>query len=330
MRKIIAALALCFSFTTASIYAAELKVLSDRTEHHLEALVKQYEQETGNKVTLTLIGKGINEQVKVGGFDIMITKSSSELIVAKREKVLKPIAAETIAGVPVEFRDVDNMWVMLSYRIRAIFVHKFTADWPTSYTDLARPQYKGRICMRPLTDNYNLELFGIMLHDMGKKDFTDWFRRFKANLARDPTGNDRSQIKAIFDVRCDVAIVNTYYKGVMDSDPTQKLWSENTVMLIPDQGSKENGAIVMFSGAGVLSDNPANNSFITFLLRPDIQRMISTKNFEYPIDPKNTSEEVHNYGRAQRLNAETIKIHPNVQEKLFDLRRQAYIIVKEN
>jgi iron(III) transport system substrate-binding protein len=44
---------------------------------------------------------------------------------------------------------------------------------------------------------------------MGEEKFKEWFAAFKDNLARTPVGNDRNQVKAVYEGICDIAIANT-------------------------------------------------------------------------------------------------------------------------
>ncbi len=328
MKKILMMLVLISSTTFAQ--QRELNVLTDRTDFHLRTVALDFEKETGIKVNLTLINKGIIEKAQSGSFDIMISKDSSEIIAAKSVRMLQPISQDVLGGIPVDFKDSDSKWFLMSHRIRAFHVSKTTKDIPATYEDLAKPQYKGRICIRPLTDNYNLELFGTLLSDMGEAKFTTWFKGFKDNLARNPIGNDRAQVEGVYRGVCDVAIANTYYRGIMLEDPEQKKWAEATTLYIPNQTKDSVGAIVLYAGVGVLSVNQNNEKFLSYLVRDDIQKEISKHNYEYPIFPKNTSQASQQYGAEQGLNYLSIKIHPNIQNDLFEFRKKAYLIIKVN
>lgn len=329
MKKLLAIIMVGIGLTANA--AQEINVLSDRSDFHLKALAKNFEKESGITVNLTLVNKGIIERAQTGSFDIMISKDSSEVVASKGLKLTKPLHPNVLAAVPDGFKDtLDNQWFLMSYRIRAFHVAKETKDVPLTYEDLAKPQYKGRICIRPLTDNYNLELFGTLLSDMGDVKFEKWFVGFKSNLARNPVGNDRAQVEGVFKKVCDIAIANTYYRGIMLEDSEQRKWAEATTMYIPNQDANSNGAIALYAGVGALSANPANEKFMMYLIRDDIQKELSKENYEYPINPKNTSEASQKYGVEQGLDYKTIKVHPDIQNKLFDYRKKAYLILKSN
>jgi iron(III) transport system substrate-binding protein len=309
----------------------EINLITDRSDFHINTMVDDFQKKHNIKVNVDFVKKGIIEKSKSGTYDVMISKDSSEVVATSDLGMLKPISEKTLKNIPKEFKDNKNRsWFLMSYRIRAIHVRKDVTDIPLTYTDLAKPQYKNRICIRSLTDNYNLELFGTMLSDMGEEKFTEWFKNFKLNLSRDPVGNDRNQVQAVYNKICDIAIVNTYYRGLMLEDPEQKSWAESTVMYIPDQGKKDNGAIALFAGVGIMSNNPNNEKLLDYLISDNVQKELSLYNYENPINSKNTSETVKTYGIAQGLNYKSIKLHKNIQNELVDYKKKVYFIIKSN
>ena len=327
MKKILASIVVMLSLTTHATQTIE--VITDRSDFHLKKIAQNFENATGIKVNLTFVNKGIIERAKTGYFDMMISKDSSEVIASKDFKLLKSVPENVFSVVPQGFKDKnDKQWILMSYRIRAFHVSKDTKDVPLTYEDLAKPQYKGRICIRPLTDNYNLEMFGTMLYDMGEEKFKKWFVDFKTNLARNPIGNDRAQVEGIYNKICDIAIANTYYRGIMSDDENQKKWVDSTIMYIPNQGNNSTGAIALYAAVGALTNNNAVENFMIYLVGDDIQKELSAKNYEYPINLKNTSEDSKKYGVEQGLDYKNIKIHVDIQNDLFELRRKAYLIVK--
>lgn len=330
MKRFLLVFALLGTTSFAQTSQKEINVLTDRSDFHLKTLAADFEQESGVKVNLTFVNKGLIEKAQSGSFDVAISKDSSEITAAKSMRLMHPLSKELTNPIPPDFKDSDNRWFLMSHRIRAFHVSKATKDIPLSYEDLAKPQYKGRICIRPLTDNYNLELFGVMLSDMGEAKFTEWFKSFKSNLARNPIGNDRAQVEGVYKKVCDIAIANTYYRGIMLEDAEQKQWAESTVMYIPNQSKDSKGAISLYAGVGSLSTNPYNEKFMTYLIRDDVQKELSKHNYEYPINPKNTSESSQQYGSEQGLNYLSIKVHSNIQNNLFELRKKVYLIIKSN
>jgi len=305
-----------------------IKVITDRSDFHLNEIIETFNKKSEIDIEVFFTEKGLLERAKIGGYDIIISKNSSEIIAAKHMGLLKTIPSEIYKGINPAFKDPNAQWVNMSYRIRAIFVKKGFKNPPMNYSDLAKPEYKGKICIRKFTDNYNLDLFSTLYDDYGAEKFKVWIKAFNSNLARNPAGNDRSQVKAIYENECEIAIVNTYYMGVMLEDPEQKKWAESVDMIIPNQSKKTSGAIMIYSGIGIMNDSSNVTKVLKYLLSDEVQKELSVHNYEYPLNPKNTSETVIKYGSFQKLNNTTIQLHKNIQEELFNIRKTIYPIVK--
>lgn len=328
MKKILFLMAALVSLNVMAQDDKVINVITDRSDVHLLELVNKFQQGTEVAVNVTFVKDGIVEKAKNYDYDVLITKDSSELVAASDN--LKELHDYILNDLPSSFKDEKNKkWFLMSYRIRAFHIKNGLKDIPESFEDLAKPQYKDRLCIRNLTHNYNLELFGTMLSDMGEEKFTEWFKGFKSNLkSNSSSANDRSQVKSVYEGKCDIAIANSYYRGLMLQDPEQKSWAESTTLYVPNQ--KTTGAIALYSGVGTLTDNMYNDMFLKFLIRDDIQQAISKNNFEYTIKSENLSETVKSFGKEQGLNSETIKLHKNIQNELFELRKKVYLLVKEN
>ena len=157
------------------------------------------------------------------------------------------------------------------------------------YEDLADPKWQGRICIRPGAHSYNLALIAAMIAHHGPDGARDWVKGLKANLARTPQGNDRAQVKAVWAGECDVAIGNTYYMGLMqtnESEPEQKEWADSIKILFPDADG--NGTHVNISGVVLLKNAPHKDDavkLIEFLTSDEAQSLYAQVNFEYPLKP---------------------------------------------
>ena len=112
----------------------------------------------------------------------------------------------------------------------------------------------------------------------------NWLKGVKSNLARKPQGNDRAQIKAIAAGECDVSIGNTYYYGIMMSDPKQKPAADQVRPVFPDQNGV--GTHMNISGAAVAKHAPNRDNairLIEFLSGPEAQAIYAAQNFEFPV-----------------------------------------------
>ena len=76
----------------------------------------------------------------------------------------------------------------------------------------------------------------------------------KANLAKKPEGNDRSQVKSIWAGECDISLGNTYYMGEMLADPEQVEWANSVNLVFPK--FEGGGTHVNVSGVAMTQSAP--------------------------------------------------------------------------
>ena len=120
------------------------------------------------------------------------------------------------------------------------------------------------------------------------------------NLARRPQGNDRAQVKAIYEGVCDIAIINNYYFGKLkySDKAAQKKWASSVRLIFPNQGDR--GTHVNISGGGIAKHSKHVDEavrFLEFLTSKPAQDLYGRINFEYPANPKvPISKELQSWG----------------------------------
>ena len=148
----------------------------------------------------------------------------------------------------------------------------------------------------------------------GEEKAEQWAAAFVSNLARRPQGNDRAQVKAIFEGQCDIAIINNYYFGKLkySEDPQQQEWAKTVNLIFPNQGNDDRGAHINISGGGIAihSKNKDNAiKLLEFLSGEVSQNLYGKINFEYPANPKiNPSSELVGWGIPKEDQIPIIKI----------------------
>ncbi|MCP4246029.1 MAG: extracellular solute-binding protein, partial [bacterium] len=121
----------------------------------------------------------------------------------------------------------------------------------------------------------------------GQGDDTEqWAEGLVSNMARDPVGGDRDQIKALAAGECDIAVVNTYYLGMMQGgdDADAREIAEQVAVFWPNQDGR--GAHINISGAGVATNapNPDNaRQLIEVLVNDESRQWYAETNYEYPV-----------------------------------------------
>ena len=288
------AAALVMSVAATASAAEEVNLYSSRQPFLMKPLLDAFAQKTGVKVNMVYLKKGMLERLKSEGrnspADLILVSDIGNLNNHDKAGLLQPVSSDVLAAnIPVQYRHPDGNWFGLTVRARVIYASK-TRVKPgevTTYEDLAAPGMKGRVCIRSGKHVYNVSLLASVIVAKGAEAAEDWARGLKANLARKPQGNDRAQVKAVFEGECDVAVGNTYYMGKMATntkDPVQQEWAKSVEIIFPNQNGR--GAHVNVSGAGVTKSagNKANAiKLIEFLSGDAAQKIYAETNFEYPV-----------------------------------------------
>ncbi len=277
----------------APAIAQEVNIYSYRQPELIAPLTDAFTAETGIKVNVAYLSKGMIERLQSEGdrspADVVLTVDISRLAAIVNAGLTQPVSSDTLtANVPAQYRDPDANWYGLTTRARIVYASRDrVADGEvTTYEDLADPKWQGRICTRSGTHAYNVALTSAMIEHLGEDGARDWLEGIKSNLARKPQGNDRAQVKAIWAGECDVAIGYTYYMGKMLSDEEQKQWADSVKVVFP---TFENGGThVNISGVAMTKAAPNKENalkLMEFLTSPTAQEIYAKANFEYPIAP---------------------------------------------
>jgi iron(III) transport system substrate-binding protein len=244
----LAAIAAITSFAGAAAANGEVNLYSYRQEFLIRPLLDAFTQDTGVKVNVQYVKGGILKRMQEEGEDSAVDAVLTADIATLRQHVeadtFQPVQSDVLtANVPVQYRHPDGEWFGLTVRARVI-VHskdRVKAGEITRYEDLADPKWKGRICTRSSGHVYMKSLLASIIAAKGEEGAQGWANGVKANLARKPQGNDRAQVKAIWQGECDVALINTYYLGKMrhnESEPVQKEWAASIGIVFPNQGDR--------------------------------------------------------------------------------------------
>lgn len=274
--------------------AAEVNIYSGRHYDGDAQLYAGFEAATGIKVNV-IEGKTdellarLEAEGDASPADVFFTADAGNLWRAEDKGLLQPIVSEALtAAIPAAYRDPGNQWFGVSRRARIIFIAKGVIDpqLVQTYADLARPELKGKLCMRSGSAIYNLSLLGGMIGKIGTEKAEAWAKGVVANLAKEPQGGDTDQIKSVAAGECAVTIANTYYfVRLTGSDkPEDKAVADKIQWIFPDQAG--DGAHVNISGVAVAKHAPNRDNAVTFLeylSGPEAQAYFATGNNEYPV-----------------------------------------------
>ena len=274
------------------VYADELNIYSYRQPELIQPLLDAFTAETGITPNVAFVDKGLVERLKAEGrrspADIILTVDISRLTDAKDAGVTQSVESETLnTTVPASLRDPEGHWFGLTTRARIVYASKDrVADGEvTTYEDLADPKWAGRICTRSGTHVYTLGLLSAVIEHNGAEAAEAWLEGVKANLAKDPEGNDRAQVKSIWAGECDISLGNTYYMGAMLNDAEQAEWA-NSVRIEFPTFADNNTTHVNVSGVAMTASAPNRDNAVTFmefLTSTEAQNIYASVVHEYPV-----------------------------------------------
>ncbi len=277
----------------APALADEVNVYSLRQPELIQPLLDAFTAETGIDVNVAHIDKGMVERLQSEGdrspADLILTVDISKLAQVVDAGVTQAVELPVLdANIPAEFRDPGNQWFGLTARARIVYASKDRVKdgEVTTYEDLADPKWNGRICTRPGTHDYNLGLTAAMIVHDGYDATKAWAEGLRANLAKKPEGNDRSQVKSIWAGECDISLGNTYYMGEMLADPEQKEWANSVRIIYPV--FKDGGTHVNVSGMAMTKAAPHKDAalkLMEFLSSDEAQKIYADTNNEFPVKP---------------------------------------------
>ncbi|SNY92481.1 iron(III) transport system substrate-binding protein [Cohaesibacter sp. ES.047] len=276
-----------------SMADGDVNIYSYRQPFLIEPLLDRFTEETGIQANIIFATQGLEARIKAEGentpADLLLSTDVGRLEAAKRQDIAQPVQSEVLEqNIPANFRDKDDQWFGLTTRARVVYASNERVDLDTiTYEDLADPKWKGRLCTRSGQHDYSIGLFASMIAHKGEEVTKTWLEGLKANLARRPTGNDRAQVKAIYAGECDLALGNTYYMGIMqtnENEPEQQEWAKSVRILFPN--SEGRGTHVNISGMLLTKHAPNKDNAIKlmeFLSSAEAQKLYAEGNYEYPV-----------------------------------------------
>jgi iron(III) transport system substrate-binding protein len=276
------------------------QVLNLYTARHYDAdkaLYERFTQETGVKVNVIegnadqmiarIRAEGANSPA-----DIFVTADAGALWRAQDAGLLQPVTDSAVLNerIPANLRAPEGHWFGFSRRARVVAFDqaKVRPEEVDTYEKLASPRFRGKLCVRSGDNVYNLSLMGALIEAWGPERAKAWADGIVANMARQPEGGDRDQIRAIAAGVCEIALTNSYYfiRMANGDDANDRAITEKVKLGFPSLNGQ--GAHVNVSGGGVAANAPNRANavrFLEFLANDESQLTVSRMNFEFPAVP---------------------------------------------
>jgi iron(III) transport system substrate-binding protein len=225
-----------------------------------------------------IVQEGLNSPA-----DIFLTENSPAMVMVEQAGLFSPVAPETLAAVPEQFRPASGMWTGIAARTTLFVYNKdllAEADLPKSMLDLSKPEWEGRWGAAPAGADFQA-IVSALLQLKGTDETANWLAGLKRN-ALVYRGNFEAMRGANVGEVAGALIYNYYYYGDQGStgESSDKLG-------LHFFGNEDPGAFVSISGGGVLkaSDNPdAAQAFLAFVVGPKGQAILRDgTSYEYAI-----------------------------------------------
>ena len=283
------ALSACLLATPA--LAQSVNLYTTREPALLNPVLEAFTRDTGVKVNAVFLKDGLQERIKAEGAnspaDLMLLVDVGEIDAAVQAGITQPLTSETITKVvPAQLRP-DDAWVTLTKRARIVVASKErVAQNAITYEELADPKWKGKFCIRAGQHPYNNAFFAAMIAHDGEAKAETYLKALRANAARKPGGGDRDVARDIQSGLCDIAIINTYYIGLMSQAKNeQKGWFD---AIKPLKTTFATGGTHVNVSAVALAKNAPHKAdavrLVDYMLGEKAQALYANGNFEYPVN----------------------------------------------
>ena len=283
----------------------EINIYSQRHYDSDKMQYKKFEEKTGIKVNVTKAGadeliqrlknEGDNSQA-----DLFITVDVGKLWQASDMGLFQKFNDQKVFdNIDPQFLDKNGFWVPVTYRSRVVVYsnERVKKEDLSTYEDLANEKWRGRLLVRSSSNAYNQALMSSLVANLGPEAVTSWSEAVVKNFARDPKGSDRDQVKAIAAGQGDIAIVNSYYIGLLlASEKEEEINAGKAVsVFFPNQGDGERGAHINVSGIALAKNAPNKENaieLIKYLTSVEGQETYVNNSYEYSVNPNVKPDEI--------------------------------------
>ena len=282
----------------------ELTVYTARSHYGEEQPFEAFAAREGDLVLFGGSASELYERLRSEGdrtkADVLITVDAANLWRAERAGLLRRVTSpELDRNVPRSARDPGGRWYGLTQRARTIMrsTERVRPAEVATYAGLGDPRWKGRLCLRSGTSEYNVSFVADRIAKDGEPATRRMLESWMANEPR-ILGSDTDVLDAIASGRCDVGLTNSYYLGrELEEDrefPVAPVWADQ----------RGRGTHVNLSGVGVVeeTDDPDRaRRLLEFLTSPAQQRVFAASNHEFAADSRiRPTPEIARFGDFKR------------------------------
>lgn len=305
------------------------------SQRHYKVDEKQYEnftKKTGIKVNVIKANADeLIERLKNEGenspADLFVSVDAGKLQKGANLGLFQKVSSSVIENnVSNDLLDKNGFWIPITYRARIIVYSndRVKKEDLSTYEDLSNEKWKGRILVRSSSNAYNQALMSSIVANLGSDVASKWSKAVVQNFARDPKGSDRDQVKAIAAGQGDIAIVNSYYIGLLLSSQKEEELNAGKAVSVFFPNQNDRGSHINISGIGLAKNSPNKENAIKlmeYLTSEEAQNTYVNNSYEYPANPMvKPSKIVQDWGEFKRdnLDLNNLGIYRDEALKIFD------------
>ncbi|MEM6430186.1 MAG: extracellular solute-binding protein [Deinococcota bacterium] len=270
--------------------SGEIVLYTTRGEALINGVLEAFSEEHPN-ITVTVL-RGSNSQLGARILEeranpqanVFINSDTITMENLAEEGVFVPNDSELIAAISEQYRADDGSWSALTLRGRVIMYNTDLLDEsevPTSLTELADPQWQGRLGSADSTNGAMMATIVALNRIIGEEATSEWIEGLVANNTLF-SGSHTDIRRAVGAGEIELGLVNHYYYylSIGEGAPVGIVW--------PDQGDDEPGLIVNSTNIGILEGTEGDTLalakvFVDFMLSEAGQTVYAQGNNEWPI-----------------------------------------------
>jgi iron(III) transport system substrate-binding protein len=285
-------LALATILISSAVSAEEINLYSTREAALVKPVTDAFTKATGITVNTTFIEDNLSKRVtgegKTSPADVLLTIGLDKTAQFASLALTQPIKSATLEkAIPFELRDRSRMWFGIAMRPRVVVARNESALSSITYEDLAKPEWRGKLCMRTVLHQNNVALVAAYLLHNGASATETWLKGLKTNLAGLPDGKDNDVIRRIAQGRCEIGIANTVALAQLRDGREGADWKADAdkVKAVPTT-FRNRGTHMNVTAVGIAKYAPHKATalkFVAFLVTDEARKLFAEAELEYPV-----------------------------------------------